>query len=197
MTNFGRRSQYTVAFTACVCVALISACETTRQAPATTVVVPVLPPVPERPWTVDELTYHPCAVLDADDTARFILVPEGESAIPPNALPSCSWQSVQNSPAGRFSVRFTTSESGLGDPGRRQDQDSADRQVTIGGRRAAVRPGDGYPDGTHDSCSVDVAVPSGGSFGIHLGGGGLHAGVTWDLCPQAVEIAGVIAGKMH
>ncbi|WP_280420847.1 DUF3558 family protein [Nocardia carnea] len=197
MTNCARILRSTMALTAGVSVALIAACETTRPAPATTVVVPVAPPVPERPWTVDELTYHPCSVLDADDTARFILEPGGEPATPPNALPACSWQSVQTSPAGRFSVRFTPSKSGVEGSRRQENQDSADREVTIGGNRAAVRPDDRYPDGSHGSCSVEVAVPSGGSFGIRLDGGGLHTGVAWDPCPQAVDIAGVIAGKLH
>lgn len=162
MTNFARILRYAVALTAAVSVALIAACETTPPAPATTVVVPMTPPVPERPWTVDELTYHPCAVLAAEDTARFILEPDGEPATPPNALSACSWQSVQTSPAGRFSVRFTTSTSGPGDPSRRGNQDSADQQVTVGGNRAVVR-----------------------------------TGVAWDTCPQAVDIASVIAVKLH
>lgn len=197
MTKFAHGLQCVVALTVCVLASFVSACETTRPAPTSTVVVPVAPPVPERPWTVDELTYHPCAVLAADDTARFILEPEGEPATPPNALPACTWQSVQTSPAGRFSVRFTTSKSGLGDPSRGEKQDSAGEHVTVGGNRAAVRPGDRYPDGTYGSCAVDVAVPSGGSFSTYVGAGGLHTGVAWDPCPQTVEIAAVIAGQMH
>lgn len=194
MTNLARILRPMVALAACTAVALVTACETTPAAPASTVVVPVPPPVPERPWTAGELTYRPCAVLDTADTARFVLEPAGAPATPPNTLPECVWSSIQNSPAGFFTVRFSPNandRTGSDRPG------PDEQRITLGGKAALVAAGDRYPDGTHGGCAVDVELASGGSFAVGVTAGGIETGVAWDPCPKAVEIAGVIAGKVH
>ncbi|MGI5219622.1 DUF3558 family protein [Nocardia sp. CA-290969] len=185
---------HTIVLAACAASTLVVACDTTPPAPATTVVVPVLPPVPERPWTVGELTYHPCAVLDGEDTARFVLGPEGVPDTPPNSPPACSWHSVQTSPSGSFTVRFAPDRFDHTDS---EHRGPAAQQITVGGERAVVEPGDLHADGTHSGCGVSVRAASGGSFSVSVAAGGVRSGVSWDPCPKAVDIATVIAGKME
>ncbi|WP_280400982.1 DUF3558 family protein [Nocardia carnea] len=193
MTNLLGVRRPVIVLIVCAASALAGACDTTPPAPATTVVVPVQPPVPERPWTVGELTYHPCAVLDADDTARFVLGPEGVPETPPNSLPACSWHSVQTSEAGAFSVRFALAQSDSTDS---EQQAPGARQITIGGERAVVKPDDPHTDGTRSGCGVRVRPASGGSFSVGVAAGGVRTGVDWDPCAKAVDIATVVAGKM-
>jgi hypothetical protein len=53
------------------------------------------------------------------------------------------------------------------------------------------------PDGSNGLCTVYGSVPSGGSFYLGVAAGGIHDGVTWDVCAKAIDIATVIAGRLR
>ncbi|APE34686.1 hypothetical protein BOX37_12790 [Nocardia mangyaensis] len=68
-----------------------------------------------QPWTLADLIYHPCRVLDSEDLARFVLDPAARAETPPQDLPACSWFSIQTSQSGSFNIRFEPAKNDLTD----------------------------------------------------------------------------------
>ncbi|MBF6166288.1 DUF3558 domain-containing protein [Streptomyces gardneri] len=149
------------------------------------------------PWTVAELTDHPCAVLGPDEIAGFVLDPhEVRAETPPQALPRCSWFSVQTSQAGRFNIGFAPRSSGLTDLSQRTRPDPLETEIEIGGRRATLRP-EIRPDGRNGGCGTHVSVPSGGSFHLGIVAPGIATGVDWDVCAKTVAVATAISARLR
>src|SRR5207247_1065732 len=90
-------------------VAVVAGCDDSESAPvpSTSSAASPVASLPPQPWTLADLTYHPCSVLDADDIARFVLEPAGRAATPPQELPRCSWVSIQTANAGSFNLAFS------------------------------------------------------------------------------------------
>ncbi|MEU4418164.1 DUF3558 family protein [Nocardia salmonicida] len=86
-----------------------------------------------QPWTLTDLTYHPCSVLDSDELARFVLDPAARAETPPRELPACSWFSIQTSLSGSFNIRFAPSRSDGSDLTQRKVRDPSEQQITIAG----------------------------------------------------------------
>ncbi|MFC3960868.1 DUF3558 family protein [Nocardia jiangsuensis] len=151
---------------------------------------------PPAPWTVADLTQHPCAVLDDADLARFVLDPGATRAdTPPRSLPRCAWFSVQSSPTGRFTIGFTPRPTDSTDPARRAPG-PAESSITIADRRAVLEP-ETRPDGRIGGCSVEVAVPSGGSFALGIVASGIATGVDWDVCAETIAVATGISARLR
>lgn len=161
--------------------------------PSTTAPGPAVPPAP---WALDDLTDRPCSVLGPEDIARFVLDPVGLSRTPPESLPSCTWFSIQTSAVASFNIRFAPQSHDSSDLGRRIDPGPLERQITIAGRRAVISP-TAQPDGNNGLCAVYVAVPSGGSYYLGIAAGGIHHGVTWDVCAKTIDVATVIADRLR
>ncbi|WP_410872982.1 DUF3558 family protein [Nocardia sp. A7] len=154
------------------------------------------PTLAPQPWTLADLTYHPCSVLDSEYLARFVLDPAARAETPPQDLPACSWFSIQTSLAGRFNIRFAPATSDLTDLAQRRVSNPAERQITIAGQRAVLNP-QVRPDGRNGSCSVHVSVPSGGSFYLGTAAPGIATGVDWDVCAKTVDIATVVSARLR
>ncbi|WP_435593791.1 DUF3558 family protein [Nocardia sp. bgisy118] len=182
---------------AAVLVVTVTGCDTeeTPRPDPSPIAATAAPPTPP-PWTVDDLTYHPCSVLGPDDFARFVLEPQGKPATPPKALPRCSWSSIQTGPTGSFTIGFAPNTSDHSDLDRRRVRDPLERTITIGDRRAALAPSV-RPDGSNGGCSVDVSVPSGGSFYVGIAVSGIDTGVDWDVCAKTIDVATVITARMR
>ncbi|MFD3743315.1 DUF3558 family protein [Nocardia sp. NPDC058633] len=166
--------------------AVTTASTPTSQAPA----------LAPQPWTLADLTYHPCSVLDSEDLARFVLDPAARADTPPQDLPACSWFSIQTSLSGSFNIRFEPAESDLTDLAQRRVTNPSEQQITITGQRAVLKP-EVRPDGRNGSCSVRVAVPSGGSFYLGTAAPGIATGVDWDVCAKTIDIATVISARLR
>lgn len=149
-----------------------------------------------QPWTLADLTYHPCSVLDSEDLAGFVLDPAARAETPPRELPACSWFSIQTSLSGSFNVRFAPYRSDLSDLTQRKVRNPSEQQITIAGQRAALTS-QLRPDGRNGSCSLHVSVPSGGSFYLGTAVGGIATGVEWDVCAKTIDIATVISARLR
>jgi hypothetical protein len=66
----------------------------------------------------------------------------------------------------------------------------------VAGRRAVLSP-TVQPDGNNGLCTVHVSVPSGDSYYLGVAAGGIHDGVTWDVCAKTVDVATVIADRLR
>ncbi|MCA2207840.1 DUF3558 family protein [Nocardia rosealba] len=154
------------------------------------------PALAPQPWTLAELTYHPCSVLDSEDLARFVLDPVVRADTPPEGLSACSWFSIQTSLSGRFNIRFAPAKADLSDLSQRRVSDPLEQQVAIGGQRAVLKS-EVRPDGRNGSCSVHVSVPSGGSFYLGIAAAGITSGVDWDVCAKTIDIATVISARLR
>lgn len=148
------------------------------------------------PWTLADLTYHPCSVLDSEDLARFVLDPAARAETPPQDLPACSWFSIQTSLSGSFNIRFAPAKSDLSDLSQRRMPKPSEQQIAIAGQRAVLSP-EIRPDGRNGSCSVSVSVPSGGSFYLGTAAAGIKTGVDWDVCAKTIGIATVISARLR
>ncbi|WP_330230484.1 DUF3558 domain-containing protein [Nocardia sp. NBC_00508] len=153
-------------------------------------------PAPLPPWTLADLTYHPCSVLGADDTARFVLQPDPKPTTPPQQLPSCTWFSIQTGLSGSFTIRFAPQTSDLSDLDQRRVRDPLEQIITIEGRRATLAPSI-RPDSRNGSCSVYVSVASGGSFYLGIAAPGVSAGVDWDICAKTIDVASTISARLR
>jgi hypothetical protein len=152
--------------------------------------------LPPQPWTLADLTYHPCSVLDADDIAHLVLEPSGTAATPPQELPRCSWFSVRTAPAGSFDLAFSPHRGDLTDPGRRQRSAAPEELITIGNRRAVLNR-EIRPDGRNGSCDIYVSVASGGSFYLGTAVPGTATGVDWNVCAKTTEVAATILARLR
>ena len=184
-----------------VAVTAVTGCDTgagSEPAAGTTASAPTsqAPALGPQPWTLADLTYHPCSVLDGEDLARFVLDPAARAETPPRELPACSWFSIQSSLSGSFNIRFAPAKSDLSDLSQRKVHNRSEQQITIAGRRAALTS-EGRPDGRNGSCTVHVSVPSGGSFYLGTAAGGIATGVEWDVCAKTVDIATVISARLR
>ncbi|WP_329414869.1 DUF3558 domain-containing protein [Nocardia vinacea] len=152
--------------------------------------------VPPQPWTMADLTYHPCSVLDADDIARLLLQPTPTAEMPPRALPACTWFSVQTSVSGSFNIGFAPNTSDLTDLDQRKVRVPLEQQITIDGHRAVLAPSI-RPDGRNGGCSAHVSVPSGGSFYLGVAVPGISTGVDWDVCAKTIGVAATILARLR
>lgn len=180
---------------------VVAGCETgnhaqSAAASSSSIATPPVSPVPPQPWTMADLTYHPCSVLDADDIARLVLQPTPSAEMPPRALPACSWSSVQTSGSGGFDIRFAPNTSDLSDLDQRKVRDPLEQQITIDGHRAVSAPSI-RPDGRNGSCDVHVAVFSGGSFYLGIAVPGISTGVDWDVCAKTIGVAATILTRLR
>lgn len=165
-------------------------------AASSSIATPPAAPVPPQPWTLADLTYRPCSVLDADDIARLVLDPTPSAEIPPQALPACSWFSVQTAISGSFNIRFAPSTSDLSDLDQRRVRDPLEQQISIDGHRAVSAPSI-RPDGRNGSCNVRVSVLSGGSFYLGIAVPGTTTGVDWDVCAKTIGVATTILTRLR
>ncbi|WP_433754428.1 DUF3558 family protein [Nocardia sp. CA-135398] len=178
---------------------VVAGCEIDSQSAAassSSIATSPVAPVPTQPWTMADLTYRPCSVLDADDIARLVLEPTPSADTPPRALSACSWSSVQTSVSGGFTIRFAPNTSDLSDLDQRKVRDPLEQQITIDGHRAVLAPSI-RPDGRNGSCDVHVSVLSGGSFYLGIAVPGISTGVDWDVCAKTIGVAATILTRLR
>ncbi|WP_174184134.1 DUF3558 domain-containing protein [Nocardia barduliensis] len=181
-----------------VVAATVAGCETAdRPSPmASPSSVTTSTAAPPQPWTLADLTYHPCSVLGPDDIARFVLEPEAKASTPPKQLPRCTWSSIQTGASGSFTIGFAPHNADLTDLGQRKVHQPLERTITVAGRRAVLDPTI-RPDGRNGSCALHVSVPSGGSFYLGIAAPGIATGVDWDVCAKTIDVATTIAGRLR
>ncbi|WP_280400981.1 DUF3558 family protein [Nocardia carnea] len=179
---------------ASVLVAGTAGCETTEAAPETVVVEvpgPGMPP-PAAPWTMAQLTYHPCVVLAEPELARFALESPGRARTPPQ-LPNCSWQSRDGADRP-YTLGFVPDHDGnyevTADVYREKSPDDT-RTLTVADRPAFLFVDDAVPP---LGCTVHVSVRSGGLFQLSAD---YEPGAmsTPQDCDTLVEIATVVAER--
>lgn len=179
---------------------VVAGCETDNHAqsaaPSSSIATSPVAAVPPQPWTMADLTYHPCSVLDADDIARLVLEPTPRAEMPPRALPACSWFSVQTSVSGSFTIGFAPNTSDLTDLAERKVRVPLEQQIAIDGHRAVLAPSI-RPDGRNGGCSVQVSVLSGGSFHLGIAVPGISTGVDWDVCAKTIGVAATILARLR
>ena len=177
---------------------VVSACDlgddggSSRPQPSTPVTIrgSDTPPPSSPPWTLADLVNHQCAVFDEADLARFEMVSPG---VVGDGSEFCRWQSLPTAPT--TAVMYFLPDI------RRQYQDLEAayrdepnfRTLTVAGRPAFVED-DRNLSGTQ-TCQLWVSVPSGGTIQFEYAL--KNAGVVDENCATAVDIATVLAERVH
>ncbi|PZT95358.1 MAG: hypothetical protein DI630_24620 [Gordonia sp. (in: high G+C Gram-positive bacteria)] len=158
---------------------VVSACDlgdddgSSRTQPSTPVTIrgSDTPPPSSPPWTLADLVNHQCAVFDEADLARFEMVSPG---VVGDGSEFCRWQSLPTAPT--TAVMYFLPDI------RRQYQDL----------EAAYRD---EPNFRTLTVAGRVSVPSGGTIQFEYAL--KNAGVVDENCATAVDIATVLAERVH
>lgn len=171
-------------------------CETTTAAPETVVVEvpgPGLSP-PAAPWTMAQLTYHACAVLDEPELARFGFESPGRERTPPQGS-FCSW-SGRDGAGRRNTLSFAPDHDDDYETHERVFREKSPqdtRTISLADRPAflSVHAAAGPPN-----CAVFASVESGGLFRLSLD---YESGavITPQDCDTLVEIGALLAERMQ
>lgn len=171
-------------------------CETTKPARETVVVDvpgPGMPP-PAAPWTMAQLAYHPCVVLEEPDITRFGFESPGNSSTPPQGT-HCLWRG-RDGAGRRHTLGFVPDhDDGYEAYERvfRDENPDTTRTLTLADRPAFVFfDGSGYPVG----CTVYASVGTGGHFQLSVD---YESGavITAQDCDPLVELAALVAGRVR